>query len=44
MTVEPREFTGRLLHQLPEPVSSSGEIYHEIYIKESNTDKRRVFK
>jgi len=38
--VEPREFSGRLLHQLPEAVSPAGEIYHEIYLNESNTENR----
>ncbi|NOY52706.1 MAG: hypothetical protein GXP58_03690 [Deltaproteobacteria bacterium] len=40
MIVEPREFSGRLLHQLPETFSSSGEIYHEIYISESSNENR----
>ncbi|MEK6776430.1 MAG: ATP-binding protein [bacterium] len=38
--VEPREFSGRLLHQLPDTISPAGEIYHEIYLNELNTENR----
>jgi hypothetical protein len=34
MKVEPRQFTGRLLHQLPRPVSREGEVYVELYLDE----------
>lgn len=37
LTVEPREFTGRLLHNLPVPVASHGEIYREIYLDEPDS-------
>jgi len=40
MIVEPREFSGRLLHQLPEIPSPSGEIYHGIYLSESSNENR----
>ena len=32
--VEPRQFSGRLLHQLPVPTTSHGEIYLELYMTE----------
>ena len=32
--VEPRRFTGRLLHELPEIVAPGGEIYMELYLSE----------
>lgn len=32
--VEPRQFSGRLLHQLPTPTTSRGEIYLELYLTE----------
>lgn len=31
-TVEPRQFTGRLLHRLPPAASAEGEIYLELYL------------
>jgi hypothetical protein len=34
LKVEPREFTGRLLHNLPVPVTSHGEVYRELYLDE----------
>jgi hypothetical protein len=34
LRVEPRQFTGRLLHQLPRPVAAQGEIYAELYLAE----------
>lgn len=33
-TVEPRRFTGRLLHHLPTPVTSFGDVYVELYLNE----------
>ncbi len=32
--VEPRQFSGRLLHQLPAPMTPHGEIYLELYLSE----------
>jgi hypothetical protein len=34
LKVEPRQFTGRLLHQLPRPVAPQGEVYVELYLAE----------
>ena len=36
--VKPRDFTGRLLHNLPEAKSVHGEIYLELYLNESGTE------
>ena len=38
--VEPRQFEGRLLHQLPEAVCSAGEIYMELYLTEPHSENR----
>ena len=32
LTVEPRQFAGRLLHDLPDIVTSQGEVYMELYL------------
>lgn len=32
--VEPRQFSGRLLHQLPQATAADGEIYTELYLSE----------
>lgn len=32
LTVEPRQFSGELLHRLPAPVAPQGEIYVELYL------------
>lgn len=32
--VEPREYSGRLLHELPAPTSASGDMYLELYLNE----------
>ena len=32
--VEPRQFSGRLLHQLPNAMAADGEIYTELYLSE----------
>jgi hypothetical protein len=40
MTVEPREFSGRLLHRLPALSSESGEIYTELYLNEASSENR----
>jgi len=40
MLVEPREFSGRLLHRLPQPHSDLGEIYVELYLNESSSENR----
>ena len=34
--VEPRQFSGRLLHQLPQPTTAGGEIYTELYLGEAD--------
>lgn len=36
MIVEPREFSGRLLHNIPQISSEKGEIYTELYLNESS--------
>jgi len=36
LTVEPRQFTGELLHQLPPVTSSLGEVYVELYMNPAN--------
>ena len=38
MLVEPREFSGQLLHRLPAVSSDQGEIYTELYINESGSE------
>lgn len=38
--VEPRAFTGRLLHQLPAVSTAYGEIYTELYMAEPEPDNR----
>ncbi len=38
--VEPRQFTGRLLHELPRPASGRGEIYLELYLAEPDPQNR----
>ena len=38
--VQPREFGGRLLHQLPSPQTGLGEIYLEPYLSEPSPDCR----
>ncbi|GMQ90599.1 MAG: hypothetical protein BMS9Abin10_0995 [Gammaproteobacteria bacterium] len=39
-TVQPREFSGRLLHQLPMPSSPLGELYLELYLGEPKPEHR----
>jgi hypothetical protein len=34
-TVEPRQFTGRLLHDLPVPATPHGEVYVELYLNDA---------
>ena len=38
--VEPRQFGGRLLHQLPPAAIAAGEIYLELYLTEGGPDSR----
>ncbi len=38
--VEPRQFSGRLLHQLPPAATGRGEIYLELYLAEPGPDSR----
>jgi hypothetical protein len=38
--VEPRRFTGRLLHELPRPATPRGEIYFELYLAEPEPQNR----
>jgi histidine kinase/DNA gyrase B/HSP90-like ATPase len=38
--VEPRQFSGRLLHQLPAAVTAHGEVYLELYLTEPGPDSR----
>lgn len=40
LKVEPREFEGRLLHELPVLRADSGEIYIEIYLNESGKENQ----
>jgi len=40
MLVEPREFSGRLLHRLPALSSDMDEIYTELYLNESSSENR----
>lgn len=37
LRVEPRQYTGRLLHNLPVPVTSHGEVYRELYLDEPDS-------
>ncbi len=37
-TVKPRDFTGQLLHNLPEAKSVHGDIYTELYLNESGSE------
>ena len=37
-TVKPRDFTGQLLHNLPEAKSAHGDIYTELYLNESGSE------
>ncbi len=39
-TVEPRQFGGRLLHQLPEPTTAHGDIYLELYLTDPSPSNR----
>ena len=38
--VEPREFTGQLLHHLPTPATPFGDLYVELYLAEPATENR----
>jgi hypothetical protein len=38
--VEPRAFTGQLLHHLPTPVTLHGDVYVELYVTEPNAENR----
>lgn len=38
--VEPRRFSGRLLHNLPVPATPHGEVYVEVYLNEAASDNR----
>ena len=38
--VEPRQFGGRLLHQLPPALTAGGEIYLELYLTDSGPDSQ----
>jgi hypothetical protein len=38
LLVEPREFSGRLLHRLPVVFSEKGEIYTELYLNEASSE------
>jgi hypothetical protein len=38
LPVEPREFSGRLLHRLPSITSDKGEVYAELYLNESSSE------
>lgn len=38
--VEPRAFSGQLLHHLPSPVTSHGEAYVELYLTEPSTENQ----
>ncbi|KPK35003.1 MAG: hypothetical protein AMK70_06225 [Nitrospira bacterium SG8_35_1] len=40
MLVEPREFSGRLLHRLPMISSDKGEVYTELYLNEASSENR----
>jgi hypothetical protein len=38
LLVEPREFSGRLLHRIPVVSSEKGEVYTEIYLNEASSE------
>ncbi len=38
--VEPREFDGRLIHQLPEVTTPDGDIYLELYLDDPSPDRK----
>ena len=38
--VEPRAFSGQLLHHLPAPVTSHGEVYVELYVAEPSSENQ----
>ena len=38
--VEPRQFSGRLLHDLPQTVTGLGDIYAELYLNEANAENQ----
>jgi hypothetical protein len=38
--VEPRQFTGRLLHDLPRAAAQGGEVYVELYLAEPGAENR----
>ncbi|MCM8776103.1 MAG: hypothetical protein NC930_07150 [Candidatus Omnitrophica bacterium] len=38
--VEPREFSGCLLHDLPQPEAGVGDIYTELYLNEPNAENQ----
>jgi len=38
--VEPRAFSGQLLHHLPTPSTSYGDVYVELYLAEPNTENQ----
>ena len=38
--VQPREFSGQLLHQLPSPVAQFGDVYVELYLADSDVGNR----
>lgn len=38
--VEPRQFSGRLLHELPAATTADGEVYLELYLAEAGPDCR----
>ncbi len=38
LLVEPREFSGRLLHRLPAVSSGKGEVYTELYLNEAGSE------
>jgi hypothetical protein len=40
LVVEPRKYTGRLLHDLPQPKSPLGEIYAELYLADPSGENQ----
>ena len=40
LVVEPRKFTGRLIHNLPQPANANGEIYCELYINDPSPQNK----
>ena len=38
--VEPRQFSGRLLHQVPAPTTPRGEVYVELYLAEPSAENQ----